>query len=202
MNLQIRTNGTKLTSDLRAFIERRAAKLDHLIDHVVDAQMELRTTRQRNGSELTVAQITVHTRRLIFRAEERASEPAKAVDEAVDKLARQVRRYHDKRTNHKRRLPTAEVINELAGPSGGGLDDGFEELEEDLELYAEDEESNNGVVRTKRFSIKPMPVDEAIEQLELLGHDFYLFHNADEDQINLLYRRRDGSFGLLAPSRS
>lgn len=201
MDLQIRTNGTKMTTELRDFIERRSAKLDHLIDHVVDAQLELRTNRQRGGAEMTVAQITVHTRRLIFRAEERASEPAKAVDEAVDKLSRQIRRYHDKRTNRKRRLPTAEVINELASPRAGRSDDGRFEVDDDQEDDVDDDESPNGVVRTKRFSIKPMPVDEAIEQLELLGHDFYLFHNADEDQINLLYRRRDGSFGLLAPSR-
>jgi len=201
MDLQIRTNGTKMTDELRDFIERRSAKLDHLIDHVVDAQLELRTNRQRGGAEMTVAQITVHTRRLIFRAEERATEPAKAVDEAVDKLARQIRRYHDKRTDRKRRLPTAEVINELASPRAGRSDDGRFDAD-DQDDDGDDDESRNGVVRTKRFSIKPMPVEEALEQLELLGHDFYLFHNADEDQINLLYRRRDGSFGLLAPSRS
>lgn len=201
MDLQIRTNGTKMTNELREFIERRSAKLDHLIDHVVDAQLELRTSRQRGGAETTVAQITVHTRRLIFRAEERASEPAKAVDEVVDKLARQIRRYHDKRTDRKRRLPTAQVIDELASPRSRS-DDGRFDAAEDDNFDLDEDESRNGVVRTKRFSIKPMPVDEAIEQLELLGHDFYLFHNADEDQINLLYRRRDGSFGLLAPSRS
>ena len=198
MELQIRTNGTKLTGELRDFIDRRAGKLDHLVDHVVDAQLELRTMRQRTGHELTVAQITLHTRRMILRAEERDSEPAKAIDEAFDKLVRQVRRYHDKRTNHKRRLPTAEAIEELAVPSSDGVDEQWA-IADDTEPD-EDDRPSDGVVRTKRFSVKPMPVDEAIEQMELLGHDFYLFHNADEDQINLLYRRRDGSLGLLAPS--
>jgi putative sigma-54 modulation protein len=202
MNLQIRTNGTKLTGDLRAFIEHRTAKLDRLVDHIVDAQVELRTSRQRSGAEVTVAQITLHTRRHILRAEERASEPTKAVDEAVDKLVRQVRRYHDKRTNRKRRMPTAEVIGEIAAARGQAADDSYNDDEMDRDGESDDGERSNGVVRTKRFSVKPMPVDEAIEQLELLGHDFYLFHNADEDQVNLLYRRRDGSFGLLAPSRS
>ena len=199
MDLQIRTNGTKLTGELREFIDRRTAKLDHLIDHVVDAQLELRTMRQRTGHDLTVAQITLHTGRMILRAEERDSEPAKAVDAAVDKLVRQVRRYHDKRTNHKRRLPTAEAIEELAVPSGDGVDEQWALPDVDSELN-EEERPSDGVVRTKRFSVKPMLVDEAIEQMELLGHDFYLFHNADEDQVNLLYRRRDGSLGLLAPS--
>ncbi len=199
MDLQIRTNGTKLTGELREFIDRRTAKLDQLIDHVVDAQLELRTIRQRTGHDFTVAQITLHTRRMILRAEERDSEPAKAVDAAVDKLVRQVRRYHDKRTNRKRRLPTAEAIEELAVPSTDGVDEQWALTDLDGDLDEEDRPSD-GVVRTKRFSVKPMPVDEAIEQMELLGHDFYLFHNADEDQINLLYRRRDGSLGLLAPS--
>ncbi len=199
MDLQIRTNGTKLTGELREFIDRRTAKLDQLIDHVVDAQLELRTIRQRTGHDFTVAQITLHTRRMILRAEERDSEPAKAVDAAVDKLVRQVRRYHDKRTNRKRRLPTAEAIEELAVPSTDGVDEQWALTDLDGDLDEEDRPSD-GVVRTKRFSVKPMPVDEAIEQMEFLGHDFYLFHNADEDQINLLYRRRDGSLGLLAPS--
>lgn len=196
MDLHIRTNGIKMSDDLREFIERRTAKLDQLVDHVVDAQVELRTTHQRSGGNLTSAQITIQTGRHILRAEERANEATKAVDQAVDKLVRQVRRYHDKRTDRKRRLPVAIAVDELAVIEGTAAE--LEDVEEDEEEL----ERSNGLVRTKRFSVKPMPVDEAIDQMELLGHDFYLFHNADEDQLNVLYRRRDGTLGLLAPARA
>ena len=207
MDLQIRINGTKLTDDLREFIDRRTAKLDQLVDHVVDAQMELKTTHQRSGGDFTVAQITVQTGRHILRAEESAGEATKAVDAAVDKLTRQLRRYHDKRTNRKRRLPTAVAVDEL-GAVADGLVSGDElatpvEDAEHSETVDDGEgaEETNRLVRTKRFSVKPMAVDEAIDQMNLIGHDFYLFHNADEDQLNVLYRRRDGTLGLLAPTR-
>jgi putative sigma-54 modulation protein len=65
-----------------------------------------------------------------------------------------------------------------------------------------DDDIEGAIVRIKRFSMKPMPPEEAIEQMELLGHNFFLFHNTEEEQLNVLYRRRDGSYGILAPERS
>ncbi len=201
MDLQIRTNGTRLSPELREFIERRSAKLDQLVDHVVDAQLELRSTHQRSGGDVTIAQLTLQTGRHILRAEERSGDPAKAVDAAVDKLLRQLRRYHDKRTDRKRRLPTAVAVDELGGSVDGLTDRGVPSGGAGADDALDPEDESNLLVRTKRFSVKPMAVEEAMDQMALIGHDFYLFHNADEDQLNVLYRRRDGSLGLLAPTR-
>ena len=201
MELQIRTNGTKVTNGMREFIDRRMSKLDRLADHVVDAQLELRTEQTRSGSEITKDQLTLQTGRHVLRAEERDIEPAKAIDAAVDKLIRQVRKFNDKRSDRKRRTPVSELA---AAAVTTALQPAEQTLPEELpfgdvaEPFADDGEESP-VVRVKRFPMKPMPVEEAIDQMELVGHDFFFFKNTAGDQLNVLYRRRDGSYGILAP---
>lgn len=193
VDLQIRTNGTKVTDGMREFIDRRMAKLDRLAEHVVDAHLELRTEETRTGSQMTTAQITLHTGRHVLRAEERDSEPARAVDGVIDKLITQVRKYNDKNVSRRKRGAIANDLVEDGDPfltvdSRSSLPNGASDEDDDI------------VVRTKRFEMKPMQVDEAIDQMQLIGHDFFLFRNVDEDELNVLYRRRDGSYGLLAPA--
>ncbi len=193
VELQIRTNGTKVTDGMREFIDRRMAKLDRLAEHVVDAHLELRTEETRSGGETTTAQITLHTGRHVLRAEARDAEPARAVDGVIDKLIGQVRRYNDKKVSRRKRgavpgdmlsdVSPAMAIDDPASANG-----------------LVDEDGDDVVVRIKRFEMKPMPVDEAIDQMQLVGHEFFLFRNIDENQLNVLYRRRDGTYGLLAPA--
>ncbi len=193
MDLQIRAHGTRVSEGLQEFIDRRMAKLDRIVEHIVEAHLELRTEELRSGGELTTAQLTLQTGRHVLRAEERDPEAAKAIDAAIDKLTRQARKFNDKRANRKKRgqrfVPDGLDSTPVAS-------DGAADVPE-----TDDEEAASPVVRTKRFQMKPMQVEEAIDQMELVGHDFFLFQNSDEDQLNVLYRRRDGTFGLLAPSR-
>ena len=193
VELQIRTNGTKVTDGMREFIDRRMAKLDRLAEHVVDAHLELRTEETRTGSQMTTAQITLHTGRHVLRAEDRDTEPARAVDGAIDKLITQVRKYNDKNVSRRKR---GAIPN-------GSVNDGSPILTIDDRSSLPNGASDEGddvVVRTKRFAMKPMLVDEAIDQMQLVGHDFFLFRNVAEDELNVLYRRMDGSYGLLAPA--
>ena len=193
VELQIRTNGTKVTDGMREFIDRRMAKLDRLAEHVVDAHLELRTEETRTGSQMTTAQITLHTGRHVLRAEDRDTEPARAVDGVIDKLITQVRKYNDKNVSRRKR---GAIPN-------GSVNDGSPILTIDDRSSLPNGASDEGddiVVRTKRFAMKPMHVDEAIDQMQLVGHDFFLFRNVDEDELNVLYRRMDGSYGLLAPA--
>ena len=194
MELQIRGNGVPVTDQLRRFAEKRTAKLDHLVDHVVDAKLELRARHNRSGPDTVTAQITIQSGRQLLRAEENDPDALAAVDRAVDKLARQVRRVHDKRSDRKG--ARTDPIDAAPIPSVAGEFDGADDETD------RDGDGPIGLVRTKRFALKPMDVDEAIEQMELLGHDFYLFHNADEQVLNVVYRRRDGAYGLLAPERA
>lgn len=193
MDLQIRTHGAKVSDELQEFIDRRMAKLDRIAEHVVEAHLELRTEEPRAGREITTAQLTLRTGRHVLRAEERDAEAAKAIDAAIDKLIAQVRKFSDKRSNRKRRSQRY---------SPDGMATGSQPIRTDpFEVETDDDEFVSPVVRTKRFQMKPMIVEEAIDQMELIGHEFFLFQNSDEDQLNVLYRRRDGTYGLLAPER-
>jgi putative sigma-54 modulation protein len=191
MEIQIRGNGVAVNDDLIAFVNRRAARLDRLIDHVVDAKLELRELHNRVRPDTTAAQITIRSGRDVLRAEERAADPKQAIDKAIDKLEQQIRRVHGKR--QRRRAPgQASIRGTLSPAESVALLQGLE---------AEEEQDFGDLVRTKRFDVKPMDVEEAIEQMELLGHDFFLFHYSDEDIPSVVYRRRDGTYGLLIPKR-
>src|SRR5665811_810509 len=114
MELQIRSNGTKVTDGMREFIDRRMSKLDHLAERVVDAQLDLRTEHPRAGAPQTTAQLTLKTGQHLIRAEVRADDPAKAIDAAIDKLIRTVHKYNDKRQSRRRRAgehPMNELVD-------------------------------------------------------------------------------------------
>jgi putative sigma-54 modulation protein len=194
VELQIRTNGVKVTNGMREFIDRRMSKLDRLADRVTDATLELRSDKTRTGAEIATAQLTLRTGKHVLRAEAEDAEVARAVDIAIDKLIRQVRKYNDKRTT--RRKSTAPV-SELVEPAPVEA-----MLPEDFEFDDTDRKNKElaaQVARTKVFQMDPMGVETAIEQMELIGHDFFFFKNADDEKFSVLYRRRDGSYGLLSP---
>jgi putative sigma-54 modulation protein len=189
MEIQVRGNGVRINDGLREFIDRRATRLDRMVDRVVDAKLELRALHNRVGPDTTAAQITIRSGREVLRAEERATDQMVAIDQAFDKLERQIRRVHDKRS--RRHAPGQETIR-------GGVPES-EAISAVDEVELDDELDVGDLVRTKRFVVKPMDVEEAIEQMELLGHDFFLFHYVDEDIPSVVYRRRDGAYGLLIP---
>lgn len=195
MDLHIRGNGITVSDDLRAFADKRTARLERLVREINEAKLELRRLHTRVGPDVVVAQLTLQSGRTLLRAEERDPEARIAIDRVADKLEQQVRRVHSKRTNRKGDgAATIRTLNALAAmPDDDITADGVTD-DEDAALPE--------VVRTKRFALKPMHVDEAIEQMELLGHDFYLFQNADENTFSVLYRRKTGDYGLLLPERS
>ncbi len=196
MDLNIRGNGIAVSDELREFADKRTARLDRLVRSVDDAKLELRHVHTRVGPDLVTAQLTIQSGRTVLRAEEQDPDAKQAIDRAVDKLEQQVRKVHSKRARRRgdavATIRTADVL--AAIPE--------EEITADVATEDEAAEAVAEVVRTKRFHLKPMHVDEAIEQLELLGHDFYLFQNADEDTLSVLYRRKSGDYGLLLPDRS
>lgn len=194
MELQIRTNGVKVTEGMREFIDRRMSKLDRLAEHVTDATLELRSDKTRTGAEIATAQLTLRTGKHVLRAEAEDAEAARAVDIAIDKLIRQVRKYNDKRTTRRKTTaPMSELVEPVPVEATLPTDFQFDESEDrNKDLAA-------AVARTKVFQMDPMGVETAIEQMELVGHDFFFFKNADDEKFSVLYRRRDGSYGLLSP---
>lgn len=194
MELQIRASGVKVTEGMREFIDRRMSKLDRLAEHVTDATLELRSDKTRTGAEIATAQLTLRTGKHVLRAEAEDAEAARAVDIAIDKLIRQVRKYNDKRTTRKKTTaPVSELVEPVPVEATLPADFQFDEGE------SRNKELAAAVARTKVFQMDPMGVETAIEQMELVGHDFFFFKNADDEKFSVLYRRRDGSYGLLSP---
>ena len=168
--------GKEVVSDsLKARAEKKLNKLDRYFNK--EAETLIRFRQQRGGRN--IAEITVSVDGLILRAEENSNDMYLSIDRAVDKLESQIRRYRTK-LGKRVREARAEVPEEVVEPT-------FQQ------------EVNYDVVRVKKFSVKPMDVDDAITQMELLGHNFFLFMNAENDSMNVLYRRNDGSYGLLVP---
>jgi len=167
--------GKDMASDsLKDRAEKKLGKLERYFNQEPEAIVRFK--QQRGGRN--IAEITVSVDGLILRAEENSNDMYLSIDRAVDKLESQIRRYRTKMGKHLRD-PKPEAPEEKVEP-----------------VY---EEASYDVVRVKKFSVKPMDVDDAITQMELLGHNFFLFMNAESNTMCVLYRRNDGSYGLLVP---
>jgi len=182
MQLIIQGKNIQITDRLHNYVEQKVGKLDRYLSTITEARMELTSEPTRSQADSQVAQLTVRSKGIILRSEERSGDIFTSVDMVMDKIKRQIDRYKRKRRNRFRAPPVEESIDL--------------ELEEDL---AEEEIIEGRVVRTKTFHVAPMDPEEAIEQMELLGHTFFVFYNADVGQINVVYKRRDGNYGLIQP---
>jgi len=176
MQLIIRGRNVDITDRLREYVEKKIGKLDRYLPAIHEARVELSVEPTKSAKDRQVCQLTLRSNGTILRAEEKSADMFMAIDAVLEKMYRQIARYKGKRYYHKGR-----------GPG------------EPLPIPEPVEESTPTIVRTKRFPITPMTEEEAIEQMELLGHDFFVFFNANEEAINVLYRRRDGNYGLLQP---
>ncbi|GAB4281526.1 MAG: ribosome-associated translation inhibitor RaiA [Candidatus Promineifilaceae bacterium] len=184
MELRLNSHNMEITPRLQNYVEKKTAKLDRYMPDLIEIFVDLSNENTRSAVERQVAQITVRdSRGTILRAEERSHDMFAAIDAVIDKLYRQIKRYRGKR-RRKWRQGSDEVLN-LGEPLP--IDD------------AEEEAIEQSIVRTKRFPVHPMSPDEAIEQMELLGHDFFVFFNVEDEGINVLYKRHDGNYGLLQP---
>ncbi|MFN2139304.1 MAG: ribosome hibernation-promoting factor, HPF/YfiA family [Candidatus Promineifilaceae bacterium] len=183
MEVAINGHNLEVTDRLQNYVEKKVGRLDRYMPNLTSVRVDLTSEHTRSAVERQVAQVTIRDDRgTILRAEERNSDIFAAIDSVVDKLYRQIERYRGKRKNKYRGTQEDLILGEPLP------------LDED-----EDLEELSSIVRTKRFVLHPMSADEAIDQMELLGHDFFVFFNAEEEAINVLYRRHDGNFGLLQP---
>jgi putative sigma-54 modulation protein len=195
MELQIKTHSMKLDDGLREYIGKRVEKLDRINERITEAKFELREEPHHNPTVRYVGQFTIVTSRGILRAEEKNADPNTVVDLVTDKMARQIRRFHDRKINRTKR----EAVN-LGLLAADQAEQGELVMSPDTDTgFDADGEMTTTIIRSKRFSVLPMSSEEAAEQMELLGHDFFVFFNPESSQMNVLYRRRDGALGLLEP---
>lgn len=170
MKLTISGRDMTVRSDLREITEKRIAKLDKFFES--DAEVNVVYCKKRN---LQIAEITVYAQGTFFRSEVESDTFNNSLDEAIEVITRQIRKN---KTKLERRLRA----------------DAFQQFNDDFDL---DEPAFE--VRTKTFSVKPMALEEAILQMNLLGHQFFVFRDAPSSDVCVVYRRKDGAYGLIVP---
>jgi putative sigma-54 modulation protein len=186
MEILIHSRNMEVTDRLRDYVNKKTKRLDRYMPDIRELSVDLAEENTKSAVERYVAQITLRDERgTILRAEERTNDMFSSVDAVVDKLYHQIYRYRGKQRSNRRSAEETE----------------FEPLPVESALLADEEEGEEGyeVVRRKRFPLHPMSTEEAIEQMELLGHDFFVFFNLEEEAVNVIYRRHDGNYGLLLP---
>lgn len=180
MDIVLRGRNVTLTDDVRALVERKAGRLDRYFERLRDVQVEINHEGTRSAEDRFAIEITANADGTLLRAEERGPTIRTALDQAVDVMQQKLVRYKD-RLQQRPRAAQAASLAERTGAE------------------APAEELPSSIVRVKRLTVKPITPDEAIEQMEHLGHDFFVFINAADERVNVLYRRRDGNYGLLVP---
>lgn len=173
----------RLADNTRDYIEKKAAKLERYLQDIDEIRVEVSHVKTaRNANDRQVAQITLRGKGFILRTEERADDLHAAFDTALDKMQRQIERYKGRHYRGRGDGRSAAEVVEEEWP--------VDETGELLPLIA----------RRKKFVLIPMTEDEAVEQMRLLGHDnFFVFFNAEQNSIQVLYRRRNGTYGLIEP---
>jgi putative sigma-54 modulation protein len=183
-NIEIVARNMRLTDNLKDYIEKKAVKLERHLQDIEEIRVEVTHAKSaRSAMDRQVAQMTVHGKGFILRTEERADDIRAAFDTALDKMQRQVERYKGK---HYRGRGDGRSAAEV--------------VEEPMPVDEETGELLPLIARRKKFIVLPMDEDEAVEQMRLLGHDnFFIFFNPERNSIQVLYRRRNGTYGLIEP---
>lgn len=171
MNINIRGDKIEVTDSIKNYVKEKLARLDKYFDEPnrIDSHVLIRV---KNNEE--IIEVTIPTSKYTLRAEEKNADLYAAIDLVVDVLERQIRKNKTKLNKHR--------SDDLMG---------FAFVESD------DEEINESIVKRKNIDTKPMSEEEAILQMELLGHDFFVFKNVDEECISVLYKRKDGNYGII-----
>jgi putative sigma-54 modulation protein len=184
MRLQIRGKNVEVSEAIRAYAEEKLGKLDRQLADPVRVELELTVEKNPSIAASHIAEATIWTKGPVLRARDSARDARASIDLLVDKLERQVTRYHEKRRRRGTRANGRRFqLSPVELPALPGA--------------ADDETSP--IAKTKRFAVPSLDPEEAVLQLELVGHDFFVFRNEDSNDVNVVYRRHDGSYGLIEP---
>lgn len=190
MNIHVRgDHHLDVTPALREYVEKKLKRLERYFDAAPDKEAVVTLSVTRG---IHTAEFMIPLDHMILRAEERSSDMYASIDMVMDKLEKQLEKYKHKIGQKLGHRQKAEGSKAKEGPrtSGGVSHEAVSELVDEGEL---------AVVRVKEFEMKPMAVSEAVLQMDLLGHDFFVFANADDERTCVVYRRRDGQYGLIEP---
>jgi len=176
MKLRIVTKNVEVSAAIQEQVEKKIGRLSHYLPSIGEGKVEIFKENTRLPQQRFSVQVTLGSKGVLIRAQEKAEDVRTAIDRVVEALTNRIERYKSKLYDKGRGISLArqEIIEE-----------------------AEHAEMPRKIVKNKRFLIKPMPQDEAINQMELLGHDFFLFIDAETGKFSLLYCRKDGNYGLI-----
>lgn len=181
MKLQIFADSeVELSEIAKEYVENKINKLSRYLPSIQEAKVEISRERAKQPEQRFIVQATLDCKGVLIRAEEKSRDIRTAVDKVSNVLSKRIQRYKGKLYDKGRGISLAR---------------------QEARLESE-QEAPKKVVKTKHFLIKPMSLEEAINQMELLGHDFFLFIDSDSEKLNLLYRRRDGNYGLIQPEQA
>ncbi len=179
MKLTIKGRNVEVTEALESYVEKRFQKLEKYFTNELQGTVTLIVEK---GSH--IAEATIPINRFILRAEDTSGDMYTSIDNIVEKIERQVRKY---KTRINRKSKQTEInVGELMAM-------------ENAQMAEAKEEADDKIVKVKRFAVRMMDPEEAIMQMELLDHDFFVFLNAQSDQVDVIYRRKDGRYGLIQP---
>ncbi len=181
MDVQIYNRNLELTDRLDEYVHSKVTRLTRFLPDIESARVDLNETNARNASRRMVAQLTIRVPGNILRAEERSADIFAAFDAVIDKMDRQIQRYKGRK--RRRRSASVTAAEVLAPP----------------EEAVEEEAIGGNIVRTKRFEVTSLLPEDAVEQMELLGHFFYVFLDASDGVLSIVYKREDGDYGLIKP---
>ncbi len=177
MEINVRGKNIEATAALVDYAQKKVRKLTKYLDRAKEAQVVMSVIREEH-----IVEVTVVLNGLILRGEESSGDMYASIDMVVDKLEKQLVKYKTRLSRSLRQQGIRAITEKQFAPE-----------------MREEEETGAQVVKTKRFPLKPMNLEEAIMQMDLLGHDFFVFANADSETVNVLYRRKDGDYGLIEP---
>ncbi|WP_414044750.1 ribosome hibernation-promoting factor, HPF/YfiA family [Macrococcus equi] len=183
INYEIHGDNITVTDAIRNHIEEKLSKLERYFTNVPDANAHVKVKTYQDGK--SKVEVTIPLKNVTLRAEERHDDLYAAVDLIVEKLERQVRK-HKTKVNRKFR---EKGIEKEVFPSLPEVEEGPAEKEDEIEI-----------IRSKQFDLKPMDAEEAVLQMNLLGHDFFIFNDAKTNDTNIVYKRKDGKYGLIETS--
>jgi putative sigma-54 modulation protein len=187
MQLQIKGKNVEMNDTIRAYAEEKLGRLERHLAVPTKVELELSLEKNPSIADNHIAEVTIWTKGPTLRARESSSDWRASIDELVDKLERQAKRYQNKRRNHH--------------PHGSSAPQSAREVTTEYSRGTPvvPGEPEPMLVKTKQFPVKPMTPEEAVLQLELIGHDFFVFRNSEADEVAVVYRRRDGNYGLIEP---
>ena len=189
MELKINTRNLEINDRVRQHIAEKLGRINRHIPGIGEVVVEVASEPTRSQQDRIVVQVTLDVNGAILRGEQRASSTTAAINSVAEVLDRRIERYKSRAYRSERARQQASLriqqAEEVAQPRG----------------FIEDEPLLDGtLVRVKQFYMEPMTVEQAAFQMQLLGHDFFMFRNSGVDQYNLLYRRDDGNYGLIQPT--